>query len=127
MCLKVHPNLQIRYTRAAGDDAKLELFMCTIDSGHQFLCLAVANAGVDESVVVKIEQQLKKQRFRYYSNVHFPRVIRLMKSHVMPGDCLFDKVIFDLFLTTEKPLLCKMGLQNNDESVVFVFNDAEDK
>jgi hypothetical protein len=101
--------------------------MCTIDSGHQFLCLAVANAGVDESVVVKIEQQLKKQRFRYYSNVHFPRVIRLMKSHVMPGDCLFDKVIFDLFLTTEKPLLCKMGLQNNDESVVFVFNDAEDK
>ena len=67
-------------------DTKFEMFMCAIDSGHQFLCLAVADANIDESIICKIEQELKKQRFRYYSNVHIPRVIRLIKSSILPGN-----------------------------------------
>ena len=38
--------------------------MCGTDAGKKFLCLAVADSRIDDSIINKIEKELKKQRFR---------------------------------------------------------------
>lgn len=62
------------------------------------------------SSIQDVQEQTLSLYFRYYSNVHFPRVIRLIKSVVVP----------------QQNKLCRLGLQPNGDSL-FAFDDTQDR